>query len=142
MATSFIFFDGDNQHDSSLLEKFTEELETHPVVLGVRSFDNAMPLFKIFLNRLASLLILVLFGMYIPDIPCGYKGLTLQAFKKINWSSSDYAVEMEIAARIAQYKMKYAVVQIPTVYHDLDRGMTILDTLGLLPKIIGWRLFP
>lgn len=138
-AQGVIFFDADDQHDESLIAQFDQELRKHSVVLGVRSFDNQMPLMRIMMNRVASILILLLFGKYIPDIPCGFKALSQKAYTLINWKSSDYAVEMEIAARVAQYNLDFSEVPIPTVYHDLDRGMTILDTIHIIPLCIGWR---
>jgi glycosyltransferase involved in cell wall biosynthesis len=141
-ATGIIFFDGDDQHDPNLLRTFATGLQTSEVVLGVRAFDNKMPLLRIMMNRLASFLVLLFFGKYIPDIPCGFKALSESAYKKINWKSRDYAVEMEIAARVAQYDLKFSEVSIPTVYHDLDRGMTILDTISIVPQFISWRFFP
>lgn len=140
-AHSVVFFDGDDQHKPELLPEFAEKLETHDVVCGVRSFDNKMPLLRIFLNRLGSFAVLLLFGKYIPDIPCGYKGLTQKAYQKINWKAQDYAVEMEIAARMAQYNLSFDVVSVPTIYHDLDRGMSFLDTLTVITQLISWRLF-
>ena len=140
-ATGVIFFDADDQHDHSLIAEFAKGLENFDAVLGVRSFDNQMPILKIMMNRLASVLILLLFGKYVPDIPCGFKALSRKAYNQIDWKSRDYAVEMEIAARIAQYDITFEVVPIPTVYHDLDRGMTILDTIHIIPQAISWRFF-
>lgn len=139
-ASGVIFFDADDQHDANLVQRFAELLAQHDVVLGVRSFSNEMPLLRIIMNRLASVLILVLFGRYIPDIPSGFKALSRTAYQKVEWKSRDYAVEMELAARIAQHNLEYVEVSIPTVYHDLDRGMTILDTIHIIPQCIGWRL--
>ncbi len=135
-----IFFDADDQHDPELLTQFTRALSKTEVVLGVRSFNNQMPLMRIIINRLASVITLLLFGKYIPDIPCGYKAITRKAYSKVRWESNDYAVEMEIAARISHHKIKFQTVAIPTVYHDLDRGMTILDTFNIIPRILRWRL--
>lgn len=140
-AHSVIFLDADDQHDPELIPEFTRELQNHGAVFGVRSFDNNMPLMRIFLNRFASVLILFLFGRYIPDIPCGYKGLTKKTYERIDWRARDYAVEMEIAARVAQYNIPFSIITIPTVYHDLDRGMNILDTLTVITQLVSWRLF-
>lgn len=139
-AEAVIFFDGDDQHDPRLIHMMANSLKEYPVVLGVRSFNNKMPLVRILFNRLASLITLVFFGKYIPDIPSGFKGLTKAAYSKINWSSRDYLVEMEIAARVAQHKLPFVEVQIPTIYHDLDRGMTVLDILHMVGKIFTWKV--
>lgn len=140
-ATGVIFIDGDDQHDPTLLTQFATGLMEYDIVLGVRSFDNNMPLLRIMMNRLASFFVLILFGMYVPDIPCGFKAISKKAYQKINWKSRDYAVEMEIAARLAQFRFRYTTVAIPTVYHDLDRGMTIVDTMTIIPQFISWRFF-
>lgn len=139
-AEAVIFLDSDDQHDPEELPLFFEALQNNSVVFGVRSFDDKMPLIRIIGNRIASVLIYFLFGSYIPDIPSGFKAMTANAYKELAWNSSDYAVEMEIAARTAKYKKKFAVVQITTIYHDLERGMTILDTLRMISKILSWRI--
>ena len=140
-AKAVIFVDSDDQHDPQELPKFMAELDNGAeVVFGLRSFDQRMPLIRILLNRVASVLIYFLFGSYIPDIPNGYKALTKSAYSRIKWESADYAVEMEIAARVAKYKVPYSVVEVSTIYHDLDRGMTILDTLKFVLRIFSWRI--
>jgi hypothetical protein len=135
-----IFFDADDQHDSALIPAMAKQLEEYPVVLGVRSFNNEMPLIRILFNRVSSMITLLFFGKYIPDIPSGFKALSRTGYKKVKWSSSDYLVEMEIATRVAQYNVPYAVISIPTIYHDLDRGMTVLDILHIAGKILSWKL--
>lgn len=139
-ADAVIFMDSDDQHDPEELIFFHEALETSDVVFGVRSFDEKMPLIRIMMNRLASAVIFFLFGSYIPDIPSGYKAISKKAFKKLKWNSTDYAVEMEIAARTAKYKVPYSTIQIKTIYHDFERGMTILDTIRMITKILSWRI--
>jgi len=139
-ASSVVFFDADDQHDSKYLGQMFDALENSPVVFGVRAFSNEMPLARIILNRIASIIVLFTFGQYIPDIPSGFKGLSKVAYKRINWKSSDYLVEMEIATRVAQHKLHFSVVNIPTIYHDLDRGMTVLDILHMLYQMMLWRI--
>lgn len=139
-TSGVIFFDGDDQHDSKLIPKIAEELKEYPVVFGVRSFNNEMPLIRILFNRVSSVITLLFFGKYIPDIPCGFKALSKSAYKKVKWTSSDYLVEMEIASKVAQHNLEFAVVPIPTIYHDLDRGMTVLDILHMAGKLITWKI--
>ena len=139
-AEAVIFMDSDDQHDPEELPLFMKALESADVVFGVRSFNEKMPLFRIILNRLASFVIFFLFSEYIPDIPSGYKAMTKTAYKKLAWNSTDYAVEMEIAARTAKYKIKFLAIPIKTIYHDFDRGMTIIDTVRMITKVIGWRI--
>lgn len=140
-ADAVIFMDSDDQHDPEEIIAFTNELKSgNDVVFGVRSFDTNMPLYKIALNRLASFYIYALFGTYVPDIPSGYKAISKKAYKKISWNSNDYAVEVEIATKVAKYKIPFSTLNIKTIYHDYDRGMTIIDVIKMLTKIVSWRL--
>lgn len=140
-AEAVIFLDSDDQHDPAEIDDFIAKLEEGAsVVFGVRSFDEHMPLFRIILNRLASVTIYALFGSYIPDIPSGFKALSKKAYNKIQWEAPDYAVEIEIAAKVAKYNIQYEVVPIKTIYHDFDRGMTILDTIHMIARILSWRI--
>lgn len=139
-AEAVIFFDSDDQHNTDELQLFFSELEQGAkIVLGVRSFDQRMPLTRIIMNRLGSVLMLLLFGQYIPDIPSGFKAIHRSVYPKLAWNSTDYAVEMEIAARIARFRLPYTTVPIETIYHDLDRGMNVLHTIRMVTKVISWR---
>lgn len=140
-ATGVIFIDADDQHDPVAIPKMIAALKETPVVFGVRAFNNQMPLIRIMANRFASFLLLLLFGTYIPDIPSGFKAMNKKAYNLINWKSHDYAVEMEIAARVSQYKLNYTEVPIKTIYHDLDRGMTVLDSLHMIILLLNWRIW-
>jgi hypothetical protein len=98
-----------------------------------------MPKIRRLGNAFSSVLIYVLFGKYVPDIPCGFKGITRWAYKKIKWNSTDYAVETEIAARMAKHRINHKGITIEPIYHDLERGMTIIDILKLAAQIVSWK---
>lgn len=140
-ADAVVFIDSDDQHDPKHLPIFFNMLRHgNNLVFGVRTFSNNMPFLKKFGNILASILIKIAFGVYIPDIPNGYKALTKNAYKKVIWDSADYGVEMEIAARTARNKLSYGIVTIDTIYHDYDRGMTTLDVLRIFVKMLELRI--
>lgn len=140
-AQAVIFMDSDAQHDSNELPLFLHQLdEGADLVLGVRSFDNQMPLLKIMGNRFASFLVLVLFGQYIPDIPSGFKAMSRKGFRQVRWQSSDYRVELEIAINIARKKLPYATVPVTTIYNDYDRGFQFLDALQMIGSALWWRV--
>jgi len=139
-AQAVIFMDSDGQHAPEDLQLFFAALKEHQVVFGVRSFNEKMPLIRIFLNRVASLFVYLMFGSYVPDIPSGYKAMTKSAYQRLQWNSRDYAVEMEIAAKVAAKHIDFVTVPIKTIYNELDRGMTLLDTIRILGQMIAWRL--
>lgn len=138
-AEAVIIMDGDDQHAVSDLKLFKRELgRGAQVILGVRQMDAKMPLMRILGNKGMSILLNLLFGRYIADIPSGFKAFTKSAYKQIYWQSSGYEVETEIAVRIAKSKLKYAEVPISTVYHDKDYGFNLLDAGRILLKLPYW----
>ncbi len=140
-AAAVIVMDADNQHDPQEISAFVSELQKgSDVVLGVRSFSN-MPILRTLGNRSASLIMQIFFGLYIPDILSGYKAFTARAYEKIAWQSNGYTVELEIAARMAKNHLPFSRICIRTIYHDMTRGMTVLDLMNVVGHFINWRFF-
>lgn len=138
-ATTVILMDSDNQHNPEELKNFIKYIKQgFDVVLGVRVHTGTMPLVRFLGNKLSSVLINVLFGTYFSDIPSGYKAITKKAYNKINWSSSGYEVETEIVVKIARNKLSFKEIPISTIYHDTDKGFTLLDALRILLKLPQW----
>ena len=134
-----IIMDGDDQHVVDDIKLFEKALRGGAqVVLGVRQMDAKMPLMRILGNKSMSILINLLFGHYIADIPSGFKAMTKAAYKTLYWHSSGYEVETEIAVRIAKSKLSYAEVPISTVYHDKEYGFNLLDAGKILLKLPYW----
>lgn len=140
-ADAVIFMDSDDQHDPKEIPKFVKALEGNAeLVFGVRREGPYMPALRFIGNKFASVALNFLFQMYIPDIPSGYKALTRKAYKKVRWNSSGYEVEAEIAARTAKQRLPFAVVEIDSIYHDTDKGMTVLDALHIGVRLLQWKL--
>lgn len=138
-ADAVIIMDGDDQHAVDDIKLFEKALKSGAqVVLGVRQMDAKMPLMRILGNKAMSILINLLFGRYIADIPSGFKAMTRAAYKTLVWHSSGYEVETEIAVRIAKCKLPYVEVPISTVYHDKDYGFNLLDAAKILLKLPYW----
>lgn len=136
-----ILMDADDQHNPAEISLFRQKLEKGAeIVLGARSLFSKMPLIRKLGNTFVSGIVLVLFWRYIPDILSGYKAFTRSAYKKLRWNSVDYSVELEIAAKIAAHRLQFSLVSIKTIYHDLDRGMNVIDGIKVFLKIIGLRL--
>ena len=106
-ADAVIFMDGDDQHDPADLDKFYDYFiyqNKNGLAFGVRAFDQSMPFYRVLGNRFASLLVKMLFGTYLLDIPSGFKAMSCDVYKKLRWQSSDYGVELEIACKTAKLK--------------------------------------
>lgn len=140
-AKAVIFIDSDNQHNPEEVNNFYQKFsEGAQIIFGERKMDSKMPLLRIIGNRFASFLVYLFFGQYIPDIPSGFKGLTQESYSKVRWKDIGYGVELEIAARVAKYKIPYTVVPISTIYHDMERGMDILDVFRICLKLLNLKI--
>lgn len=139
---AIIFMDADGQHDASDLPKFINELKNKKsdVVLGYRNLNKNTPFVRAGGNRLASLVIKFLFGIKIWDPICGFRAITKFAYRKIKWESTGYAVESEMLAKSAINKLRITQVPVKTIYHDVNKGVSMLDAFGVLADIIRWRL--
>ncbi len=140
-ADAVIFMDADGQHKASDLSAFLHELKKGSQVLfGVRRFSPQMPMVRYLGNKFASIFLNLLFGVYIPDIPSGFKAMSKGAYKKLKWDSSGYEVETEIAARVAHYSLPFKIIEIETVYHDVHKGVNLFDALITLKFLIQLKL--
>lgn len=139
-ANAVVFMDADDQHEAAHLPEFFSNLKKFDIVLGVRAMGADMPLARFLGNKMVSVLLNILFGGYIADIPSGYKGLTKDAFEKVKWSSSGYGVETEIAVKMSKARIPHKEIEIKAIYHDKDKGMTLLDGIQIAHMIVRWRL--
>lgn len=140
-ADAVVFLDADGQHNPRELRKFFSELQAGAeLVFGVRKFSSTMPLMRLIGNRFASIALNILFGYYIPDIPSGYKAITSKRYELLHWLSNGYEVEAEIATKAAKHKLPFRIIEIDTIYHDTDKGMTALDGLHISQCMLKWRL--
>lgn len=140
-ADAIVFMDGDNQHMPGDLPKFIERLESGvcDAVFGTRNYNTGVPLVRFLGNKFASVILTVLFGIYVSDVLCGFKALTKKAYKKIRWESVGYGVETEMVVRVGKAKLNFCEVPVESVYHDKVKGVTILDAVGIMGEIIKWR---
>lgn len=140
-ASRVIIMDGDDQHDPADLKLFDQALKDgHQLAFGVRSLDAKMPFARVIGNKSMSILINLLFGRYLSDIPSGYKAFTKSAYKQILWHSAGYEVETEIAVRVAKNKLDYVEIPINTIYHGKDYGFNLLDAGRILLKLPYWLM--
>lgn len=142
-AEAVILMDSDGQHKASDLSKFVEKIDSgsYDVVFGSRNLNFGIPLVRFLGNKAASILISLLFGIYVSDPICGFRAVTKKAFEKINWKSTGYDVETEMVIKASQLKLRYCEVGVETVYYDKFKGVTILDAMGILLNVIRWRFF-
>jgi glycosyltransferase involved in cell wall biosynthesis len=141
-ADAIIFMDSDGQHLASDLPRFIQVLKSrkYGVIFGSRNLNMGVPLVRYLGNKIASVVIGLLFGVYVSDSICGFKGLTKKGYQQVKWESNGYGVETEIVARVGKFKVKHFEVPVGTVYHDKAKGVTLLDAFGILGEVVKWRL--
>jgi len=141
-AEAVVLMDSDGQHKIEDLPHFIDALEKDKfdIVFGSRNLSHGVPFMRYMGNKTASVLVSLLFGIYISDLICGYRGLTKKAYKKMNWESTGYGVETEMAIKTGKYELKYCEVPVQTIYYDNVKGVTILDAFNILFDVIRWRI--
>lgn len=142
-AEAVVMMDSDGQHKVSDLAKFIEALNDnrHEIIFGSRNLKMGVPLVRFLGNKFASVLVNLLFGIYVSDLLCGYRAFTRRAFRKMNWESSGYGIETEMVIKTGRLGMRYCEVPVETVYYDKFKGVTIMDAVGILGSVLKWKIF-
>lgn len=140
-ADAVITMDSDGQHAVADLEKFVDKLETgkYDIVFGSRNLGMGMPFIRFVGNKAASVIVNLMFGIYVSDLISGYRAITKKAYEKIRWESSGYGVETEMVIRIKKENLKYCEIPIETIYFDNYKGVSILDAFGVFMNLIYWK---
>lgn len=141
-ADAVIFMDSDGQHESSDLLKFIDALkdDRYDVILGSRNLNYGVPLVRFLGNKFASVLMVILFKVFVSDVICGFRAITKAGYKKIKWDSDGYGVETEMVARLGKSKVKFREIPVETIYHDVVKGVTLLDAFEVLGNVVKWKL--
>ncbi len=121
-----VFYDADMSYDAADIPKFVEALrDGAALVVGSRmrgSIDEgAMPrLHRYFGTPALTLLANVLFHTGVSDINCGMRGLTRDAYRKLDLYSDgmEFASEMLVKAALN----KVAITEVPISFHADQRG--------------------
>lgn len=141
-AEAVIMMDSDGQHSAADLPKFISALESgqHDVVFGTRNYNLGVPFVRFVGNKAASVLISLLFGIYVSDLLCGYRAFTKKAYERFKWQSSGYGVETEMVIRTGVCKLRRCEVPVETIYYEKFKGVTVLDAMGIFFEVLNWRV--
>ena len=141
-ADAIIMMDADGQHKAADLPKFIGKIQSgrFDIVFGSRSMNLGIPLVRFLGNKFASVLISLLFGVYISDLISGYRVVTKKAYTQMKLKSSDYGIETEMVIETSKLKLRYCEIPIETIYYDKFKGVTLLDAFGILFNVIKWRI--
>jgi glycosyltransferase involved in cell wall biosynthesis len=139
-AQAVICMDGDNQHHPQHIAEFVRILKRgYPIVIGIRQLRTDIPRYRKLGNWLMSTLMHVLFGIYLPDMMCGYRAFTKESWRKIPYRSRGYGVEVEMLSIIGRKHLPFQTVVVDTIYHDRYKGFSVLDGLRILFSLPYYR---
>lgn len=140
-ADAVIFMDSDGQHKVEDLPNFIKTLNKKTdIVFGSRNLGLKMPFVRFAGNKVASVFVNILFGIYVSDLVCGFRAITKKAFAKIMWESTGYGVETEMVIRTAKSGLIHCEVPVKTVYYDQYKGVSIMDAFDILFSVLRWRI--
>lgn len=139
---AMVLMDGDGQHSSDDILGITNKLMNNDldIVFGVREMNKKMPFYRLLGNNLLARFAKLLSGVDVGDILCGFRALTGEAYRKINWQSSGYSVETEMIMVVGKHKLKYGTIPIKTIYNDKYKGMTPIDGIKIFIDLIKFKL--
>jgi len=138
-ADAIVLMDGDGQHEPAEIPRLIEALREVDIVFAARKLGRDMPSVRRMGNRVLNGSARFLYDLDLQDIWCGYRAFRSDCFPKITWNAHDYAVDVEMAIRAMRHQLSYREVGIETIYHDAYKGVTVLDGLQLLFRLLRWK---
>ncbi len=139
-AKIIVLLDADGQHEPKEIPKFLKKLQENDIVFGVRTKKRSMPLILKFGNWFINKVTFILYHIDIADTQCGYRAFKADIYNKIRWNSSDYSMESEMIANVGRMGLKYAEIDISTIYSDKYKGTTIMDGIKICFDMIRWKI--
>lgn len=138
-AQAIVLMDGDGQHDPADIPRLLEALDEVDVAFTARAMDWEAPWVRLAGNRLLNRCARGLFGLDLRDAWCGYRAFRAEAWERVAWTAPDYAADVEMALRARQHGLCWREVPIGAIYHDPYKGVSVLDGLRLLLRLLAWR---
>lgn len=139
-AETIILMDADGQHEPEEIPFFLKKLKNKDIVFGYRKFTKTMPIVFRFGNNVINTATRILYGIKLKDTQCGYRAMTANAYKKVRWNSTDYAMESEMIANAGKHRLKYGEAQVETIYSEKYKGTTVVDGIKIVLNMLLWRL--
>lgn len=144
-------FDGDGQHDPSLLPVLlrAQEKDDAEVVVGRREMSwRAMPRVRFATNRCMSAVVTWMGGKRLADTQCGLRLFRDTVVRELLFGrkpkifSRRYDFESELLIEACYHKFRVAEVDVPTVYNGAASSIRpFMDTVrffGMMARIL-WR---
>jgi glycosyltransferase involved in cell wall biosynthesis len=116
----YLFLDADGQHDPADLQRFLDHLAEHPdadFLIGSRFLDRAkIPPKRWRTNALGTWTLGRIAGVTWEDSQSGFRMIRKKVLDRLNLRASGFAIEMEIAMKAADWKLRWAHIPIRAIY--------------------------
>lgn len=126
-AEYIVTMDADGQHLAKDISRVSKELKKKntDVVIGSRFLEkNDIPTIKVIYNKIANLVALFLFGVWVNDSQSGLRGLTREAAQKVTDVGDQYEYETEMLREINRNNLQLKEIPISVLYTDHSEGKT------------------
>jgi glycosyltransferase involved in cell wall biosynthesis len=136
--THSITLDADSQHDPRLLCDFLEINEDISVVIGMREFNNRMPIHRKISNVISSKIISYICGQNIYDSQCGYRRYKLSDVCSENYIENGFQFESEVLIKLlGRGNSTIYHLKIPTIYEiETSYINNLIDTIKFIRLIL------
>ena len=118
----YVFLDGDGQHDPADMQNFLDHLAVDPkadFLLGSRYHErHLIPKKRWNTNALGSWTLGRIAGVKWEDTQCGFRMVKKKVLDRIELRSMGFAIEMEMAMKAADWKLRWVHVPIRAIYHE------------------------
>ena len=116
-----LFIDGDGQHDPADFAAFLHHLAEHPdtdFLIGSRLLDCArIPPKRWRTNALGSWTLGRIAGVKWEDSQSGFRLVRKKVLDRIRLQATGFAIEMEMAMKAADWRLRWAHIPIKAIYH-------------------------
>jgi dolichol-phosphate mannosyltransferase len=130
-----VSFDGDGQHDATLIPQFIDACHDADVASGSRylrdfAADTPAPADRRRINMLMTDHVNAVLDLHLTDSFCGFKAYRTDALAKLHLTEDGYASPMEFWVEAACNKLRIVEIPVPRVYLDPNRsfGETLDDS--------------
>lgn len=134
-----INMDSDGQHSAEDLDNVLEPLVSGraQAVIGVRPLKD-MPLSRNFANAVMNFLTKIFYKVDVSDSQTGFRGITIDALRKININARGYLISSEFIREVNDNNIPFEEVPIQTIYtpETQAKGTNVVEAFKIFVQMI------
>lgn len=129
------FTDSDGQFDFSEINKFVDkQTETNADLIIGYYKKRQVSKFKILTSKMWELSVMILFGLHVRDIDCGFKLISKKVIEKIPKLESERGAFISSELLIKSKKSGFKIVEIPVTHYPRTEGKGTGRNLKVIVK--------